>query len=315
LYNGVTPEMLPGPQALVGSEIKDRKTLRKTPPPILVTNATMLEYMLVRRSDAPILEKSQRMLRWVVLDEAHSYLGSNAAEISLLLRRVMEAFGRTGDPRALARYLTEPTVLLAYGVPLLLGALFLSVHLPIHYLLPEFTPAIEVAKVLMVGYYFFAVMSMPILLAIALDRQVQVVLLTGLAIGLNAALNYVLISFGYGIVGVAVGTGISYFAYCLAVLGYVHGLVGGSRAELASFYGLILLPFSWMVGLLLALERWLPVRQLSLSEDAALTALKLGLYLLLFSLSLLIVRRHASFRRLGEVVSLFRERVRLAPLA
>jgi len=70
-----------------------RKQIWKTPPPILVTNATMLEYMLVRQEDQPLLDRSQGKLKWIVLDEAHSYVGSQAAEISLLLRRVMHAFG------------------------------------------------------------------------------------------------------------------------------------------------------------------------------------------------------------------------------
>ncbi len=61
--------------------------------PILFTNATMLEYMLVRTEDAPILQKSQGALEWIVLDEAHCYMGSQAAELSLLLRRVQMAFG------------------------------------------------------------------------------------------------------------------------------------------------------------------------------------------------------------------------------
>ena len=70
-----------------------RAQLWKSPPQLLITNATMLEYLLLRNKDRPILEKSQGKLKWIVLDEAHTYLGSNAAEISLLLRRVMHAFG------------------------------------------------------------------------------------------------------------------------------------------------------------------------------------------------------------------------------
>jgi ATP-dependent helicase YprA (DUF1998 family) len=70
-----------------------RTTLRADPPPILVTNNTMLEYMTIRREDRPIVEASQGRLRWIVIDEAHSYVGSAAAELSLLLRRVMETFG------------------------------------------------------------------------------------------------------------------------------------------------------------------------------------------------------------------------------
>ncbi len=74
-----------------------RETLRANPPPILVTNQTMLEYMTIRREDRPILDASKGKLRWIVIDEAHSYIGSAAAELSLLLRRVMNAFHVTPD--------------------------------------------------------------------------------------------------------------------------------------------------------------------------------------------------------------------------
>lgn len=72
--------------------VYDRKGLRASAPPLLVTNATMLEYMLVRKDDAPILKQSEGQLKWIVLDEAHTYIGSQAAEMALLLRRVMHAF-------------------------------------------------------------------------------------------------------------------------------------------------------------------------------------------------------------------------------
>ncbi len=98
LYNGNTPEKLRArEQREHGSEVIDRTSLRATPPPILVTNATMLEFMLVRTADAPILEQSQGQLEWVVLDEAHTYVGSQAAEAALLIRRVLLAFGVTPE--------------------------------------------------------------------------------------------------------------------------------------------------------------------------------------------------------------------------
>lgn len=95
LYNGNTPER-PDRMRVErehSNEVRDRQTLRREPPPILVTNPTMLEYMLVRTVDRPILEHSQGKLQWVVLDEAHTYVGSQAAEAALLLRRVLIAFG------------------------------------------------------------------------------------------------------------------------------------------------------------------------------------------------------------------------------
>lgn len=74
-------------------ELISRDQIRETPPQVLFTNPTMLEYMLVRNADVPILEKSQGSLRWILLDEAHTLTGSKAAEMALLIRRVVAAFG------------------------------------------------------------------------------------------------------------------------------------------------------------------------------------------------------------------------------
>lgn len=96
LYNGNTREFPEQRDKDTPNEILSRELLRKEPAPILLTNATMLEYMLVRQADAPIIQQSKQKqtLRWIVLDEAHSYVGSQAAEIALLLRRVVQAFGK-----------------------------------------------------------------------------------------------------------------------------------------------------------------------------------------------------------------------------
>ncbi|WP_031360989.1 DEAD/DEAH box helicase [Caballeronia sordidicola] len=99
LYNGKTEESASQVRKLQQqrlNQVLSREQLRREPPPVLMTNATMLEYMLVRQVDAPILEisRQQRSLRWVVLDEAHTYVGSQAAELALLLRRVVQAFGK-----------------------------------------------------------------------------------------------------------------------------------------------------------------------------------------------------------------------------
>ncbi len=98
LYNGETKNRVPAhEQAAAPEQVLSRKLLRESPPPLLITNATMLEYMLVRPDDAPILDASQGKLRYIVIDEAHTYVGSMAAELALLLRRVMNAFGVSSE--------------------------------------------------------------------------------------------------------------------------------------------------------------------------------------------------------------------------
>ncbi len=59
-------------------------------PQILITNYSMLEYMLCRPQDAGFFGPN---LRTLVLDEAHLYTGNLAAEITLLQRRIYERCG------------------------------------------------------------------------------------------------------------------------------------------------------------------------------------------------------------------------------
>lgn len=92
LYTGALENECRSTDPQYKGQVIDRKSLRTSPPQMLVTNATMLEYMLIRTDDEPILQKSAGKLRWIILDEAHTHIGSQAAEMALLLRRVMLAF-------------------------------------------------------------------------------------------------------------------------------------------------------------------------------------------------------------------------------
>ncbi len=73
-----------------GKSINLSETPRGPVPDILITNYSMLEYMLCRPQDAPFFGKA---LKAIVLDEAHLYTGTLAAEITLLLRRLLERCG------------------------------------------------------------------------------------------------------------------------------------------------------------------------------------------------------------------------------
>ncbi|GAB3950060.1 DEAD/DEAH box helicase [Spirosoma harenae] len=105
LYNGNTPRSLKRDSVAnrPANEVHDRENLWQSPPPILITNPTMLEYMLIRQADRPILKRSQGKLKYIVLDEAHTYIGSQATELALLLRRALNGFGvKAEDVRFIA---------------------------------------------------------------------------------------------------------------------------------------------------------------------------------------------------------------------
>jgi Lhr-like helicase len=76
-------------------ELYSRHEMQAEAPDILVTNYSMLEYMLLRPIEAPIFDQTSKWL-WcdaqnslcIVLDEAHMYRGAGGAEVALLLRRL-----------------------------------------------------------------------------------------------------------------------------------------------------------------------------------------------------------------------------------
>ena len=82
------------------SELITRHEVQGAPPDLLVTNYSMLEYMLMRPIERPIFDATGRWLEenpdeqfLVVLDEAHLYRGAGGAEVGLLIRRLRDRLG------------------------------------------------------------------------------------------------------------------------------------------------------------------------------------------------------------------------------
>ncbi len=86
------------PELLLRHEVQDQ------PPDLLITNYSMLEYMLLRPIERSIFERTrgyfeanphERLL--FVLDEAHLYRSASGTEVALLIRRLRNRLGLTAD--------------------------------------------------------------------------------------------------------------------------------------------------------------------------------------------------------------------------
>ena len=88
---------------IVKIQALSREEMWSNPPDILVTNYSMLGYMLQRPIERNMFEVSKDTFQILVLDEAHTYIGSRGAEVSRLIRRVKHATGiaSTGRMRAI----------------------------------------------------------------------------------------------------------------------------------------------------------------------------------------------------------------------
>jgi RAD3-like DEAD/DEAH box helicase len=70
------------------NRLNHREAIRRNPPDILITNFSMLEYLLERPVDARIFDEPR--LKFLVLDEIHAYRGVQSTEIAFLIRRLKD---------------------------------------------------------------------------------------------------------------------------------------------------------------------------------------------------------------------------------
>src|SRR6202012_2004902 len=83
-------ELNPGEPRLPG-ELLSREEMRDSPPHLLLTNYAMLEYLLLRPEDLDLFEgRYAGTWRFVVVDEAPGYDGTQGAEVAMLLRRLRD---------------------------------------------------------------------------------------------------------------------------------------------------------------------------------------------------------------------------------
>jgi ATP-dependent helicase YprA (DUF1998 family) len=85
-------------------ELLTRHEVHDAPPDVLVTNYSMLEYMLMRPLERPVFDRTREWLRdnpnerfLLVIDEAHLYRGAGGAEVALLIRRLRMRLGIPPD--------------------------------------------------------------------------------------------------------------------------------------------------------------------------------------------------------------------------
>jgi Lhr-like helicase len=92
-----------------GSEMRSRWDMQRTPPDILITNYSMLNIMLLRDLERPIIEATrdwiasdQRSVFTLVIDELHIYRGTSGTEVAYLLRRLLNRLGLEDRPEQLS---------------------------------------------------------------------------------------------------------------------------------------------------------------------------------------------------------------------
>jgi superfamily II DNA or RNA helicase/ribosomal protein L37AE/L43A len=85
------------------SEVISRNEIQENPPDILMTNYVMLDLLLTRFGDRSLFpEDATSPLKFLVLDEVHTYSGKKGADVAALIRRLKERTHTQGKLRCIA---------------------------------------------------------------------------------------------------------------------------------------------------------------------------------------------------------------------
>ena len=130
---------------------------------------------------------------------------------------MLERFGQSDDPQQSEQLVYTPIVVLSYLMAVACTLIALVAPLLITYVLPAYIPGIDAAIILVFGIYFISVITISGNFMVSIDKHSSVLYLQMAVIPLSVVLNYIFIKIGLGIVGVALGTAITYFFYSIGI--------------------------------------------------------------------------------------------------
>lgn len=202
----------------------------------------------------------------------------------VLYPNLMEDLGENRYENNLQNYLTKTTQILAYIVSPLLGVLFVIIHFPIQWLLPQYVSAVVPSQILISSSFFLVISRMSAVILISTNRQTLLIAMTLPAILCGIGVDWALISAGKGIAGVAIGTSISFILFAILTMIASLRCIRMNLKKSIVFALKVFTPYI-LVGMLLALTFFLiPTVQDQWISDLMYTSLKTVFLILLIGI-------------------------------
>jgi O-antigen/teichoic acid export membrane protein len=190
----------------------------------------------------------------ILLTSAVTLIPAMASQV--LYPRITHQFGSSGNNvESLRTFVLIPPAILSALLPILIGALYLSLPLVISVLLPAYMPGVAAARIIAVGIFFYGILGLTDYFLVTIGKLKQYALFGCVALFLNIVLDYLFLQLGYGIEGVALGgTLITYFFYSSIVIGYSLSHYTKRFGDWVRYFTRLWLPFVYMIVLLWFVE-------------------------------------------------------------
>ena len=194
----------------------------------------------------------------------------------ILMPYIQEHYGKSKQIKESRHYFLRITRVLVFVLPVIIAGVIFLLPCVVHYLLPKFLPGIFSMKILVLGYFFVVVNEMSSTILFTMNKQGRLIpILLGLVL-MAFALNYGFIRKGWGIEGVAIATGMTYFFYFifLFVFAFREILTG---FELFKTIILVIFIFLYFSSMIFFLDQHIHIRAVLMEG-----IIKCGVFIFLF---------------------------------
>jgi len=193
--------------------------------------------------------------------------------------RYFEAYGRSSDMWKHRGLLKKATLSVVYLAPLLIGFVVIGAPFVVGlWFLSDFAPSLPLVTILALGAYFHAISFMFWNVLVSQKLQNRLLLLSIASLAINFTLNVTLVSLGFGLVGIAIATAISFAFHGMSTLLYGLSRCGWPARERLAFTLQVLAPLGYTV-LMLWLISFIPAFiSGSIPEELAMAAVRFCIF-------------------------------------
>ena len=138
----------------------------------------------------------------------------------VMFPRFQESYALKDNIVDIRNFVNTPTEILSYFIAIIIGFAFLILPPLVMIILPRYIEGIAALNILLFGTFFISLTHMPNQFLITLNKQLYIVPLVFFVVAIGGLLDYLFIKLGYGINGVALGTGMANLLYYFLILGY-----------------------------------------------------------------------------------------------
>jgi O-antigen/teichoic acid export membrane protein len=120
--------------------------------------------------------------------------------------KVYRLYGEKGEIGPLKNIIWEPLYFMSLFFPVILGLVYVGSPYLLYLFLPKYLPSLVCMQIMILGSFFFIFVDGTYTFIVAINRQGFIIKVIAIGIAVNLVINYLLVRWGWGIEGVALGT-------------------------------------------------------------------------------------------------------------